>query len=102
MNRQKIANAVLTPADWVLDRLLQTIRQREVFDRISSAAYNTFGGMMRTQFEWLNELAIEGAENVPASGGLVMASNHQSWLDVQVLTASCPRRVHFVAKMEFK
>ena len=40
--------------------------------------------------------------HVPSDGGVVLASNHQSWLDVQVLGASCPRRVHFVAKSEFR
>lgn len=102
MNRQKIADAVLFPADWLLDRMLQTVREREAFERVSGAAYETVGKVMRTQFELLNELAIEGTENVPTEGGVVIASNHQSWLDVQVLTASSPRRVHFVAKAEFR
>jgi len=39
---------------------------------------------------------------VPLHGGVLLASNHQSWMDVQVLVAACPRRVHFIAKREFE
>jgi carboxylesterase len=102
MNRQKIADAVLFPADWFLDRVMHAVRERDAFDKVSGTAYKTINGMLRTQFQLLNELAVEGTENVPAEGGVVLASNHQSWLDVQVLGASCPRRVHYVAKAEFK
>jgi carboxylesterase len=33
---------------------------------------------------------------------VVLASNHQSWLDIFTLIASSPRRVYFVAKGEFE
>lgn len=102
MNRQEAANAILYPADKALELALHVIRKRNAFDRASNATYRLLGAALRKQFEFLNELEILGAENVPTSGGLVLASNHQSWMDVQVLGASCPRRVHFMAKAEFK
>ena len=102
MDRQKIADAVLFPPDWLVDRLMSTIRDREAFAKVSSSVYKAYSTAMRAQFEMQNELVIEGAVNVPMEGGVVLASNHQSWLDVQVIAGACPRRVHFVAKAEFK
>jgi carboxylesterase len=102
MERQKIAEALLYPADRLLEAALDLVRRRGIFDQTSDAAYRLLNSMMRRQFELLNELEVLGTENVPVAGGAVLASNHQSWLDVQVLGASCPRRVHFVAKEEFR
>ena len=41
-----------------------------------------------------------GRENVPASGGLVYAINHFSWIDIPIVGGLSPRDVHFVAKTE--
>jgi 1-acyl-sn-glycerol-3-phosphate acyltransferase len=41
-----------------------------------------------------------GVDRIPAEGGLVLASNHFSWLDPPLVGASCPRRIQFVAKVE--
>jgi 1-acyl-sn-glycerol-3-phosphate acyltransferase len=42
---------------------------------------------------------LVGLENVPA-GGVVMAGNHQSYLDPVLLWIKNPRIVHFIAKAE--
>lgn len=41
---------------------------------------------------------VEGAENVPLSGGVILASNHLSFIDSVVIPLVAPRRVHFLAK----
>jgi 1-acyl-sn-glycerol-3-phosphate acyltransferase len=41
-----------------------------------------------------------GVDQIPSDGGLVLASNHFSWLDPPLVGASCPRRIQFVAKVE--
>ena len=41
-----------------------------------------------------------GVDRIPATGGLVLAANHFSWLDPPLVGASCPRRIQFVAKIE--
>ena len=41
-----------------------------------------------------------GVENVPRSGGLVLAFNHFHWLDPPVFGALSPRRIQFMAKIE--
>jgi 1-acyl-sn-glycerol-3-phosphate acyltransferase len=41
-----------------------------------------------------------GEENVPKSGGFILAGNHVSYLDPALLWAGAPREVHFFAKQE--
>jgi 1-acyl-sn-glycerol-3-phosphate acyltransferase len=43
---------------------------------------------------------VEGAENVPASGGLIVASNHISFSDPPIVGAALPRESYFLAKEE--
>lgn len=44
---------------------------------------------------------IVGKENVPATGSVLLVSNHQSYLDPLIVCLACPRRqVHFMAKEE--
>lgn len=45
-------------------------------------------------------LKVTGVENVPASGGLVVACNHFSSFDPPVVGVSVPREIHFMAKRE--
>lgn len=49
-------------------------------------------GMYRTRFQ--------GVENVPATGGFILAGNHVSYLDPVLLWIGAPREVHFFAKQE--
>jgi 1-acyl-sn-glycerol-3-phosphate acyltransferase len=48
----------------------------------------------------LAPLRVYGAERVPPAGGLVVASNHFSWVDPPALGAASPRTLYFVAKVE--
>jgi 1-acyl-sn-glycerol-3-phosphate acyltransferase len=43
---------------------------------------------------------VVGAENVPASGPLVVAANHRSYLDPPLLGTWFPRVLHYMAKRE--
>lgn len=45
-------------------------------------------------------LRIEGEENIPKTGPLVIACNHLSLLDPPVLGTAATRKVHFMAKEE--
>ena len=44
---------------------------------------------------------VEGAENVPAPGPAILASNHLSYADWLFMPLTLPRRVTFVAKAEY-
>jgi 1-acyl-sn-glycerol-3-phosphate acyltransferase len=48
----------------------------------------------------LSRLKIYGKERVPLEGGIVVASNHFSWLDPLVLGAASPRILYYMAKIE--
>jgi 1-acyl-sn-glycerol-3-phosphate acyltransferase len=43
-------------------------------------------------------LRVEGLENIPKSGGAVLASNHQSFVDILILGGCMPRHIAFVAR----
>ena len=45
-------------------------------------------------------MEIIGIENLPESGGLIIASNHVSYLDPAVLAASLNRKIYFITKKE--
>ena len=44
---------------------------------------------------------VEGADNVPAEGPAILASNHLSYADWLFMPLTLPRRVTFVAKAEY-
>jgi 1-acyl-sn-glycerol-3-phosphate acyltransferase len=45
-------------------------------------------------------MEVIGTENVPERGGVIIASNHVSYLDPAVLTASLNRKIYFLTKKE--
>jgi 1-acyl-sn-glycerol-3-phosphate acyltransferase len=45
-------------------------------------------------------LRVYGSERVPLMGGLVVASNHFSWIDPPALGAAIPRTLYMMAKVE--
>ena len=48
----------------------------------------------------LTRLRVYGAVRVPRDAGLVVASNHFSWIDPPVLGAAIPRTLYYMAKVE--
>jgi carboxylesterase len=102
MEREEIANAILWPFDLSLGLGLRGLERTGLKGGASELVYEGVKKGLYGNFRVNNELDIEGEENVPPQGGVLLASNHQSWFDVQVLVASCPRRVHFIAKQEFQ
>jgi 1-acyl-sn-glycerol-3-phosphate acyltransferase len=53
-----------------------------------------------TLIKLFTRLRVYGAERVPANGGLVIASNHFSWIDPPALGAASPRTLYYMAKIE--
>ncbi|MEW6324921.1 MAG: lysophospholipid acyltransferase family protein [Nitrospirota bacterium] len=49
---------------------------------------------------WYLRLEVVGREHVPASGGLLVASNHVSYLDIPMLACALGRRADFMGKRE--
>ncbi|WP_109510368.1 lysophospholipid acyltransferase family protein [Nocardioides speluncae] len=44
---------------------------------------------------------VRGLENVPATGGVILASNHLSFADSMVIPVVAPRKVVFLAKSDY-
>lgn len=44
---------------------------------------------------------VRGLENVPATGGVILASNHLSFVDSAVIPVLLPRKVVFLAKSDY-
>jgi len=55
-----------------------------------------FQALLLVLFRW----RVEGSERVPATGGVILASNHVSWWDPPVVGCSVSRPVRFMAKAE--
>jgi 1-acyl-sn-glycerol-3-phosphate acyltransferase len=53
---------------------------------------------------WLGALSARlryyGKERIPRRGGVVLAMNHFSWIDIPCFGVACPRSTYFVAKSE--
>jgi 1-acyl-sn-glycerol-3-phosphate acyltransferase len=47
----------------------------------------------------LFRLRYSGQENVPLEGPVILAANHQSYLDPPLIGAGCPRRINYLARI---
>lgn len=48
----------------------------------------------------LFNLEVKGRKNIPATGGVILAANHVSFLDPPLVAISSPRQLHFLAREE--
>ena len=62
--------------------------------------YDVAKAALRPTTRLLFDVKVSGEQNVPAEGGLVVASNHRSYLDPPLLGTWFPRPIHFMAKQE--
>ncbi len=80
------------PKRWLLCRMVKSPLDTLLY----RVAYSFIPPLWRILFR----MRIEGAENIPAEGPVVIASNHRSNLDPFFLGVSSPRQIHFMAKAE--
>ena len=52
---------------------------------------------LRTLFGWMFRLRLVGTENIPREGGLVVAANHQTYIDPFWIAAPFNRELRFLA-----
>ncbi|HXY45421.1 MAG TPA: lysophospholipid acyltransferase family protein [Acidimicrobiales bacterium] len=63
--------------------------------------YGLIKAILSPIFRVTFRIRVSGLENVPASGGLIIACNHQAFCDSLFLPFAVRRRVTFVAKAEY-
>lgn len=81
--------AVMVPLIWLLAKVLPGRAAMFTLGRTASRALLRLFGC---------RLSVEGSENIPLSGGVLLASNHTSYADIPTLLALIPRNFLFVAK----
>ncbi len=60
--------------------------------------YRFVKGLAYVLFRVLFRIEVRGIENLPMEGGIVVASNHVSFLDPPALGAVLPRKANFMAR----
>ena len=64
--------------------------------------YRLYRGLLALVFRTLWRPVVEGVENIPAEGPVLIAANHLSFIDSIAIPLSVPgRRVTFLAKAEY-
>lgn len=81
----------VAPIAWVL---VSVAPSPSLSWRIARTAVRMMQGLTRLRVE------VEGLENIPPDGPVILAANHSSYLDGVALMASLPDRYRFVAKSE--
>src|SRR5438046_5961850 len=64
-------------------------------------AYWVLKAVLTPLLRFFYRVRVEGAENLPRNGPVILASNHRSFLDSIFLPLVLRRRVTFVAKAEY-
>ncbi len=62
--------------------------------------YYAANAAMKALLIALTRWQVEGKENVPRKGPLIIVANHMTYVDPPLLGASVPRRITFMAKQE--
>jgi 1-acyl-sn-glycerol-3-phosphate acyltransferase len=62
--------------------------------------YATSNLLLKTLLGIFGDWEVNGKENVPRKGALIIVANHISDIDAGILNASIPRRVEFMAKAD--
>ncbi|MBM4386615.1 MAG: alpha/beta fold hydrolase [Deltaproteobacteria bacterium] len=102
MERYEILNRMLEPADQTIRRWIDFLKRNNLYEPFKGGAQDVLKTVLLWNFRKQNKLQVFGEENIPGTGGAVIASNHQSWLDAQVLAVSpSKRRFYFIAKSDF-
>lgn len=72
----------------------------EVMPMFSKIFYGILKLIFTLVFRILFRSTIQGVENIPQHGGMILAANHVSNIDPPLAATFTPRHVHFMAKQE--
>jgi len=64
------------------------------------ALYWTLWIIVRGFARLLFRLQVSGQDHIPSTGGVLIAANHASYLDIPILGCALPRRASFIGRMD--
>ncbi len=64
------------------------------------SCYFVFKNLFNVYFRSYNRMEVTGREFIPREGGLIVVSNHSSYLDPLIIGAAVDRRMTYLAKKE--
>jgi 1-acyl-sn-glycerol-3-phosphate acyltransferase len=64
------------------------------------ALYWTVWIVVRVFARLLFRLRVSGQDHIPRTGGVLIAANHASYLDIPILGCALPRRASFIGRMD--
>lgn len=67
---------------------------------LADLVYKSARGIFKFYAKFIMRVEVNGIENIPESGPLVVMSNHISFLDPPLIGAIMPRKIHYMAKAE--
>jgi 1-acyl-sn-glycerol-3-phosphate acyltransferase len=74
---------------------ISTFMQRSLFNRVW---YHLLQRGLQLLAVAVYRARYSGRENIPAEGGVLVVSNHQSHLDPPLVGTGCPRRMNYLAR----
>jgi len=101
LKKHEAMNKILLPFDLGLGASLEILKKLKVYESFKNSLYQGTKNLAAFNIKKFNRLKVTGLENLPKKGGYLIAANHQSWLDPQILAVSIPRKICFMAKSEF-
>lgn len=102
METYELMNRALMPVDQALGLGIDALKKYGLYEPLKQKITVTTKTMMKSSFDKQYSLEVIGEENIPETGGCLIAANHRSWLDAQILGVGTKRRLFFVAKADFK
>jgi len=94
-----ILQFILGPIDKLARKGWDYLKVNGYADSVSEKIMDFMAASNKKKYEAQYNLTIHGLENLP-EGGAILAPNHSSWLDAQVLAPMLPRRAKYFAKAE--
>ncbi|MEW6203610.1 MAG: alpha/beta fold hydrolase [bacterium] len=101
MERYEALNVFARPVDMAIGGVMKAAKAVGAYEPVREWLYGRIKSGLLAGFKKKNNLEVIGLENVPPDSGAIIAANHQSWLDAQVLGSSSERDLHFIAKNDF-
>jgi 1-acyl-sn-glycerol-3-phosphate acyltransferase len=96
----EIMNFFMTPADIPIRKLWDLAKEYKVDRQISLSFLDLVLPVYHQMFKSLYNLHVSGLSHIPVGKKCIIAPNHSSWLDAQLIASILPQRAYFLAKKE--